>query len=301
MKFELSFLDNYDDDSLLDEIRRVAGLYEGERLTIAKFDVQSKVASTTVRRRFVSWSNALKKAGVKNKASMHLQRVEANKSLGKKGLAALIKKVAEEQQVSSLTRKQFSERSGIGQKAILARFGSWKEALLAAGLEPVPLGKRYTDAECYENLLSLWMHYGRQPKFGELKQHPSTVGPKAYVRRWGSWRNALRAFVVFAENDSIDDEPTESEVIESSKPTPGLDSHTTARTRHIPLRVRYNVLKRDAFKCQACGQSPANTVGIELHIDHIKPWSKGGSNEPANLATLCSNCNLGKGDQHDAP
>ena len=72
---------------------------------------------------------------------------------------------------------------------------------------------------------------------------------------------------------------------------------TTVKTsRNIPDRLRYQVLKRDCFKCCICGASPAKDSSIELHIDHIVPWSKGGETILDNLQTLCSRCNLGKGD-----
>ena len=69
---------------------------------------------------------------------------------------------------------------------------------------------------------------------------------------------------------------------------------STSRT--ISDKLRYQVLKRDCFKCCACGASPAKEVGVELHVDHIIPWSKGGETTLDNLQTLCSHCNLGKGD-----
>lgn len=55
-------------------------------------------------------------------------------------------------------------------------------------------------------------------------------------------------------------------------------------------------IKRDNFKCCACGASPAKAPSVELHIDHIIPWSKGGETTIDNLQTLCSKCNLGKSD-----
>ena len=67
-------------------------------------------------------------------------------------------------------------------------------------------------------------------------------------------------------------------------------------TRNISDKLRYQVLKRDNFKCCACGSSPAKDPSIELHIDHIVPWSKGGETVIDNLQTLCSKCNLGKSD-----
>ncbi|MBE7045064.1 MAG: HNH endonuclease [Ruminococcaceae bacterium] len=65
-------------------------------------------------------------------------------------------------------------------------------------------------------------------------------------------------------------------------------------SRKISDKLRYQVLKRDNFKCCACGASPAKDPSIELHIDHVIPYSKGGETIIDNLQTLCSKCNLGK-------
>lgn len=62
--------------------------------------------------------------------------------------------------------------------------------------------------------------------------------------------------------------------------------------------LRYDILKRDNFKCVICGRTPKRD-GITLHVDHIIPVSKGGKTEPENLRTLCSICNLGKSDKYD--
>ena len=67
-------------------------------------------------------------------------------------------------------------------------------------------------------------------------------------------------------------------------------------TRSISDKLRYRVLKRDNFKCCACGASPAKDPAVELHIDHVIPWSKGGETKLENLQTLCSKCNIGKSD-----
>ena len=75
-------------------------------------------------------------------------------------------------------------------------------------------------------------------------------------------------------------------------------SQATGNTtsRKISDKLRYQVLKRDHFKCCACGASPAKDPSVELHVDHIVPWSKGGETTLDNLQTLCSKCNLGKSD-----
>ena len=61
----------------------------------------------------------------------------------------------------------------------------------------------------------------------------------------------------------------------------------------IPTALRFDVLTKAAYRCQACGAKAAD--GAELHIDHIHPVSKGGTNDPTNLQALCRDCNLGKG------
>jgi len=59
--------------------------------------------------------------------------------------------------------------------------------------------------------------------------------------------------------------------------------------------LRYEVLRRDGFRCQICGAT-AND-GVKLHVDHIFPVSKGGKTELSNLRTLCERCNMGKRDK----
>lgn len=65
-----------------------------------------------------------------------------------------------------------------------------------------------------------------------------------------------------------------------------------ATRKGISKKVRFEVFKRDSFKCQYCGRGAPDVL---LHADHIHPVSKGGVNDIANLITACSECNLGKG------
>lgn len=62
--------------------------------------------------------------------------------------------------------------------------------------------------------------------------------------------------------------------------------------------LRYDILKRDGFRCVLCGRS-AREHGVELEVDHIIPVSKGGKTEPDNLRTLCKDCNRGKRDKDE--
>ena len=64
------------------------------------------------------------------------------------------------------------------------------------------------------------------------------------------------------------------------------------KRKGISKKKRFSVFKRDDFTCQYCGSHPPNVV---LHVDHIHPVSKGGTNEEENLITSCFSCNNGKG------
>lgn len=60
-------------------------------------------------------------------------------------------------------------------------------------------------------------------------------------------------------------------------------------------QLRYDVLKRDKYKCKICGTSAQD--GAKLHVDHIIPVSKGGKTTISNLQTLCDRCNIGKSNK----
>lgn len=52
------------------------------------------------------------------------------------------------------------------------------------------------------------------------------------------------------------------------------------------------IFARDNYTCAYCGQ-----VGGKLEVDHVIPFSKGGSDEVDNLITSCRRCNRQKKDK----
>ena len=66
-------------------------------------------------------------------------------------------------------------------------------------------------------------------------------------------------------------------------------------SKWIRRTTRLAIYLRDGLSCAYCGASIED--GAILTIDHIKPRSKGGSNEPANLVTACKRCNSARGDR----
>ena len=74
-----------------------------------------------------------------------------------------------------------------------------------------------------------------------------------------------------------------------SKWTRFKNEYQPANKHYIPKPTRKAVLIRDNHKCVKCGNPK------DLHMDHIIPKSRSGSNELENLQVLCKDCNLRKG------
>ena len=129
-----------------------------------------------------------------------------------------------------------------------------------------------------------------------LKKGISKYSLNSYARRFGGWREALCKFAEYVNEDTGFEEESKriSKDYNISKDDKSNSKHTTSRD--INLRMRFKVFLRDNFKCCICGASPATDPDVVLHVDHIKPWSKGGETVMENLQTLCSKCNLGKSD-----
>jgi hypothetical protein len=62
--------------------------------------------------------------------------------------------------------------------------------------------------------------------------------------------------------------------------------------------MRSEVSARDGNVCKYCSAS-GDTLGVELQLDHVIPWSKGGPTNPGNLQLLCAPCNKLKSDMSD--
>lgn len=54
----------------------------------------------------------------------------------------------------------------------------------------------------------------------------------------------------------------------------------------VQQSLRENILKRDKWRCVKCGCKKW------LHVHHILPRSKGGTNNHDNLITLCDVCHM---------
>ena len=307
-RFELSRLDSYDDASLLEELQRVVTLVKSPILTRSEFDRHSKASSSLITRRFGGWGKALAQAGLEERFSgtpeAKRTRIREARTFSDEELLAELRAVANKLCTKTVTVKQFNRLGQMNAETVRRRFGSWWQAVARAGLTISNLGKRYSEADYFENLLKVWTHYGRQPTYGEMHHPPSWIRAKAYEAKWEKWRNALKAFLERVNADVAESQETNEPIAiqrispkkrMASEPREKKSSLEYTRRINITLGVRYDVLRRDRFCCVICGASPASKIGCELHVDHITPVALGGETKVENLRTLCGACNIGKG------
>lgn len=311
MKFELNeYTRQLTDTEILNDISTVAKKLNTDYLSISTYKKYGKFSQTAIQGHFGTWKNALALLGLRTeRTSAELKLISDDDYFADlKRVAALIKK-------DTVPYEEYKRYGKYSAEHIFNRFGKWSCALEKAGLSGTGFSKdKITEQQCFDEIERMWTLLGRQPTTTDIiKNKISKYSLDTYKRRFGGWRKALEAFVSYMnddEKDSISNEyrtpdnaANESsslhteEMSEQNNVTnsiPIVQQHRT--TRNITVRLRFKVLKRDNFKCCACGASPAKDPSVELHIDHIIPWSKGGETTIDNLQTLCSKCNLGKSD-----
>ncbi|MEZ5920643.1 MAG: HNH endonuclease [Parvularculaceae bacterium] len=273
------------DEELMADLRLVAKRLGQLSVSKDQYGKHGRFSPATIQKRFGSWNEALLRSGL---------GVAKRNSIPCNELLDDLIEVAKRQETRTLTTNEYTRLGKFSVPTIQKAFGSWGDALSAAGLAPsTNWHPKVSDEALVENLAEVWEMLGRQPKTSDLRPPISKFSSDSYARRFGSWRKALEIFVELANSGSIPEHaPHTAPVAAQEKITP--KPHRTPR--NPSWRLRFLTMRRDGFSCQVCGRSPANEAGVILHVDHIIPWSKGGETILENLQTLCEPCNIGKSD-----
>jgi hypothetical protein len=304
MKFELNDCrKELTDEEIIKDIKRVAQELEHDYISISTYRKRGKYSQTAIQGHFGTWKNALSIAGLRNeRTKSELKRIK------NEDYYADLQRIAKQLNKDTLLYEEYRQYGKYAAEHVFSRFKTWDKALLAAGLQPTGLARSKIDEQTlFDELERIWTKLGRQPTSTDIINGAiSKYSLDTFKRRFGGWRKALEVFVEYINSNNseqIDEEEIRENNINSQDNTSenvdiekSLHKKEHKTSRNINMRMRFKVLKRDNFKCCSCGASPAKDQTVELHVDHIIPWAKGGETEIDNLQTLCSNCNLGKSD-----
>ena len=119
----------------------------------------------------------------------------------------------------------------------------------------------------------------------------------AGISEWARRVRELRVedgYPILSHNDRADLKPGEY-ILVSTNPGPRF-------ARGVSAAQRAKILLRNGYTCQVCGAGAGDpnpldpTKTLRLHVDHVVPVSKGGTDDDSNLRVLCSACNEGRKD-----
>ena len=280
---------NVPDEELLADIKKVVETLKTDTLMASEYKKQGNYSLNTIRRHFGSWDKALELCGIQTK------KIDTDKLLED------IRRVAKLLNKETISSVEYQEHGTYTRAICSGRFSTWNETLKQAGLKPFErvLNLRIEDEALLKEIERIWIMLGRQPTTTDIKKGISHYSLHAYAEHFGGWRGALQAFVKYINEEesvekhiSVNKTSSNENIVVHSK----VDVPFHKTPRDVNYRLRFKVMQRDQFKCCFCGKSPAKDSSVELQVDHIIPWAKGGETVIDNLQTLCSFCNSGKSD-----
>ena len=181
------------DEKLLTELQRVAD--EVNRVpTMAQMREQGNYAPSTYKNHFGSWTAALTEAfGETQEAGAHVSN---------EALLDELRRVAD----AHGSPPRFDDMRDHGShrpRTYARRFGSWRDAIEAAGLEP-PDARRIPTADLLADLRRLRDELGTKPKSTDVVAD-GEYGLATYQRRFGSWQAACDAAFDSAEESAANE------------------------------------------------------------------------------------------------
>lgn len=178
---------NCPDDVLLGDLASVANRLGKPSITKDEYNAHGRFAAATMQNRFGSWNEALRKAGLSVSKRMAIPKDE---------LVADLLRVSTLFGTKVISTADYAPLGQFSVETFRRVFGSWPEAVRAAGLSVSPLARSKASVEdLLSNMAAVWEALGRQPKQADLVVPLSNFSHDVYVRRFGSWRAALEFFV----------------------------------------------------------------------------------------------------------
>ena len=186
------------DEELLDDLRALADEL-GRSPTSRDMREHGSHSAQTYTKRFGSWADAVDEAGIDLPAET---TTDASNQIPTADLIADLQRLGEELDRRPKTT-DVSEHGAHGLATYQRRFGSWREALEAAGFDPY--ADRPSDDDLLADLHRLHEEREKVPSLLDVEDDGAYSGT-AYQGRFGSWSAALEAAGFDPDRGPTDDE-----------------------------------------------------------------------------------------------
>jgi hypothetical protein len=167
-------------EELLAEIQRVAKLL-GKTPTGQEFLRHAAVSLVPIASYFGTFTKAVKQAGLPP-AVPHLTKGELIAEIQR--IANIIGRTPRMRDFDAL-----DAQTAVSASTVIQRFGTWNNAIRAAGLKPI-LVHGHTKEEILKEIRRVAKKIGRVPMVSDFDGH-STIGMWVVTERFGTWNNAL--------------------------------------------------------------------------------------------------------------
>ena len=253
-------------EELLSELKRL-GDELGRAPRRTEMRELGEFGTSVFRERFGSWNDALQAAGF-DPVQVH--------GISREVLLEAIQELAEELGRAP-KRKEMREEMGYAERPFRRVFGSWNNAVEAAGFEPY-LRRDISEADLLEALRDFAEELGRVPTSSEMWREDGPYSAATYQSYFGSWNEALReaGLEPRVKGDGV-----------SALYGPGWTEDKRKRIR-----------ERDGCKCWSCEVEEdvhQEVYGSTLEVHHVRPAREfpdfhPRANSAENLVTLCKVC-----------
>lgn len=279
----------YSEEELIEEIQRVSE-EEIDKETVSKADMDEygDHAASTYRRRFESWNEAKRIAGLPINPCTRDEEIIEEELISEEELKEELIRISEkdfEGEAPKFHEWVENENKKYSTSPYIREFGSWTDALKESGFEPHIL--KLSDEELLQKLRDLASEYGVVTQAILKEDEEVEVTNGIFVQRFGGWNDALEEAglernCTTLHNPSGDDHP---------RWRGGVDSYYGDSWSGSKAMVR----DRDGLTCRVCGGS--NILDWDPDVHHIKPvreWDVEEEhlemNDPSNLISLCREC-----------
>lgn len=214
----------YSNEELLDELHDLTDEL-GHPPSLAEFRELGEYSASTYYSRFGSWNKAIEAAGY--------EANEPDSKVSEEELIEELQRLADEIGKKP-TASQMNDHGKYWRSTYRSEFGSWNNALEAAGFESETIGSNITDEALVQEIERVAKKLGEAPGFSDMEEL-GKYDPTTYDRHFGSWNKALKAagFEPNTRGSSISEEELLNEIVrlseELEKPPSARDMDTEGK------------------------------------------------------------------------